>query len=173
MDGNNLESTLVRVMVWYHQATNITWANVDPDQCCHTASLGYIEWTALHILRPEQDDCLFTDNIFKLIFFNDSCYILMQISLKFALYDLFDDKPALVQIMAWHCTVDTPLSWPMIAYFGATYWNFCYQWLHVQHLIHKDDVVQMFNTLWPKHDATDVQPSLFEIWILFHHIDII
>ena len=37
----NEKSTLVQVMSWCHQA--ITWANIDPDLCCHMASLGYKE----------------------------------------------------------------------------------------------------------------------------------
>ena len=34
------KSTLVQVMAWCHQATTITWANVDPDLCRHMALLG-------------------------------------------------------------------------------------------------------------------------------------
>ena len=37
------KSTLVQGMAWCHQATTITWANVDPDLCCHMASLGHNE----------------------------------------------------------------------------------------------------------------------------------
>ena len=35
------KSTLVQVMAWCLQA--ITWANIDPDLCCHMASLGHNE----------------------------------------------------------------------------------------------------------------------------------
>ena len=37
------KSTWVQIMAWCRQATSITWANVDPDPCCHIASLGHNE----------------------------------------------------------------------------------------------------------------------------------
>ena len=33
------KSTLVKVMAWHHQAPAITWANVDPNLCCHMGPL--------------------------------------------------------------------------------------------------------------------------------------
>ena len=53
-----------------------------------------------------------TDHIFKLIFLN--C-ILVQISLKYVPEGPIDNKPALVQTMAWHPTGIKPLSEPMMA----------------------------------------------------------
>ena len=47
MDFTDDQSTLVQVMAWCHQATShyltVTWANVDPDLCCHMAPLGHNE----------------------------------------------------------------------------------------------------------------------------------
>ena len=57
----------------------------------------------------------FAHGIFKCIFLNESYCILIQISLKFVPKYPSEDKPALVQIMAWCWTGDKPLSDPMMA----------------------------------------------------------
>ena len=58
---------------------------------------------------------LHADDILKAIFFNEICSILIQISLKYVPKCPIDNKPALVQIMAWHREGDNPLSKPMMA----------------------------------------------------------
>ena len=40
LDFTDDQSTLVQVMAWAVRQQAITWANVDPDLCCHMASLG-------------------------------------------------------------------------------------------------------------------------------------
>ena len=52
---------------------------------------------------------ILADNIFKCIFLNENSRILIQISLKFVPKTPFDNKPALVQVMAWRQTGDKPL----------------------------------------------------------------
>ena len=52
-------------------------------------------------LRPRQNGCNFTDNIFKCIFLNETFLILSKISLKFVPEGPIDNTPALVQIMDW------------------------------------------------------------------------
>ena len=78
-------------------------------------------WTLMvaisNILRPRQHVCRFTDNIFKCIFFNENCCILIKMSLKFVPKDSVNKTPALVQIMAWRRTGDKPLSKPMLVCF--------------------------------------------------------
>ena len=66
--------------------------------------------------RQRQNIRHFADDIFKLIFLNENCCILIQISLKFVLRVQINSIPALVQTMAWHQTGDKPLSEPMMAY---------------------------------------------------------
>ena len=55
------------------------------------------------------------DDIFKLIFLNENGWIPIQISLKFAPRNPIDNKPALVQVMAWsrtgHSGLVTPYLW--------------------------------------------------------------
>ena len=44
---------------------------------------------------------IFADDIFNCIFLNENDRILIQISLKYVPRSLTDNKPALVQVMAW------------------------------------------------------------------------
>ena len=57
------------------------------------------------------------DDIFKCIFMNESVCILNRISLKFVPRDPFDNKSAMVQVMAWRRTGDKPLPEPMLTQF--------------------------------------------------------
>ena len=62
---------------------------------------------SVHTLRPRQICCNFTDGIFKCIFLNENVWISLTISLKFVPKVRISNIPALVQIMAWHRTVDS------------------------------------------------------------------
>ena len=45
------KSTLIQVMAWCRQAASyVTWANVDPDLCCHRALLGHngLNWMVIY-----------------------------------------------------------------------------------------------------------------------------
>ena len=53
---------------------------------------------------------IFSDDIFNLIFFNEMCRILISISLRYVAKGSMDNKPALVQIMAWRRPGDKALS---------------------------------------------------------------
>ena len=69
-------------------------------------------------LRPRQNGCHFPDNIFKVIFFYENCWVLFQISLKYIPNGAINNNPALVLIMAWCWTGDKPLSEPLMAEFN-------------------------------------------------------
>ena len=69
----------------------------------------------VNTLRPRQNGRLLADNTFKCIFLNESVWILIEISLKYVPWGQIDNKPALIQIMAWHQAGDKPLSEPMMA----------------------------------------------------------
>ena len=62
-------------------------------------------------LRPGQNGCIFADDIFKRIFFNENVWISITISLKFV---PINNIPELVQIMAWRRPGDKPLFEPML-----------------------------------------------------------
>ena len=69
---------------------------------------------------PGQNGHHFTDNIFRSIFWNEKFCLLINMSLKFVPKGPIDNKPALVQVMAWRRTGDKPLSEPMLTRFTNT-----------------------------------------------------
>ena len=68
---------------------------------------------SVNTLRQRQNGRHFQDGIFKCIFLNENVWISLEISLKFVPRCPIDNKPALVQIMAWRPSDDKPLSEPM------------------------------------------------------------
>ena len=66
---------------------------------------------------------IFADDIFKCIFLNENDRIPIQISMKFVPRSPIDNKPALVQVMAWRRIGDRPLPEPMTAQFTDAYKN--------------------------------------------------
>ena len=64
---------------------------------------------------------LLADDNFKCIFLNENERIPIQISLKFVPSRPIDNKPALVQVMAWHQKHDKPLPEPMLTQFTDAY----------------------------------------------------
>ena len=65
-------------------------------------------------LRPKQNGRRFPDDIFKHIFLNENCFILMKISLKSVARGPSNNAAAFVQIMAWRRSGDKLLSEPMM-----------------------------------------------------------
>ena len=72
-------------------------------------------------LRPRQNGRHFADDIFKHIFSNENIHILVKILLKFVPMGQIDNKPSLVQIMAWRRPGVKPLSGPMMVSFTDSY----------------------------------------------------
>ena len=64
---------------------------------------------------------ILADNIFKRIFVNENVRISIQISLKSVSKGSIDNKPALVQVMAWRRTGDKPLTEAMLTQFANAY----------------------------------------------------
>ena len=58
---------------------------------------------------PQQIAANLADNIFKCIFINEKFSISIRISLKLVPRRQVDNRPALVQVMAWRRTGDKPL----------------------------------------------------------------
>ena len=63
----------------------------------------------------------FADETSTCIFVSENDRIPIQISLKFVPMSPIDNKPALVQVMAWRRRGDKPLSEPMLAQFTDAY----------------------------------------------------
>ena len=105
-----------------------TWTNVDQIPWCFLVSQGLNElnenWqfrNRFDTLRSRQNGRHFADGIFKSIFWNENCLIMIQISLKFVPKGPIDNMQALVQIMAWRRIGDKPISEPMVAWFCDAY----------------------------------------------------
>ena len=64
---------------------------------------------------------ILANNIFKCIYFNKNEGILIQMSLKFVPRSPINNKPAVVQVMAWHQTSDKPLPEPVLTQSTDTY----------------------------------------------------
>ena len=64
---------------------------------------------------------ILADDIFEYTFLNVNDRIPIQISLKFIPKSPIDNKPTLVQIMAWLRTGDKQLSEPMLTQFTNAY----------------------------------------------------
>ena len=100
------------VKVWYDN-NNFCY------QCSRSLVKGTSDWHFIQIivintLRPRQDGRHFPDDILKCIFLNENVWFPITISLKFVPKRLFNNIPALVQIMAWRRSGDKPLSAPMM-----------------------------------------------------------
>ena len=76
--------------------------------------VGRIGISDVNTLRPRQNGRHFADDPFKRIFFNKTVRIFIQFSLTFVPKGPINNKPALVQIIAWHRPGDKPLSEPMM-----------------------------------------------------------
>ena len=61
------------------------------------------------------------DDNFKCIFLNQNDRTLIRISMEFVPRSPIDNKPALVQAVAWHRTGDKPLAEPMLTQFTDIY----------------------------------------------------
>ena len=79
--------------------TILTWSIFSQTPIAH-------QW-GLDTMRPRQH---FANDIFKL---NENVWIFIKISLKSVPMNPVENMVALVQIMAWHCTGNKPLSEPM------------------------------------------------------------
>ena len=64
---------------------------------------------------------ILADDSFKCIFLNENDKIQIKISLKFVPRSQIENKPALVQVMAWRQIGDKPLPEPMMAQFTDAY----------------------------------------------------
>ena len=64
---------------------------------------------------------ILADDLFKYIFFNENDRTQIQILLKFVPRSPIDNKPILVQIMAWCQTGDKPLPESMMIQFIDAY----------------------------------------------------
>ena len=77
--------------------------------------------THINSSPPGHNGRHFADDTFIYIFMNENICSLIRILLKFISKCPIDNKPALVQVMAWRRTDDKPLPEPMITQFTDAY----------------------------------------------------
>ena len=101
-------------------------------------------------LRPRQNGRHFADDIFKCIFLNENIWISNKISLKFVPKGPINNIPALVQIMAWRCLGDKPLSEPMMVSLPTHISVARPQWVNVEKLIKRVSkcYLNWYTTFW-------------------------
>ena len=85
-----------------------------------TGSLASVAFVLTH-LPLDKMAAILADDIFTRIFLNGNGRIPIKISLKFVPKSPIDNKPALVQVMAWCRSGDKPLPEPMITQFTDAY----------------------------------------------------
>ena len=72
---------------------------------------------------------------FKYVFYNNTVWISLEISLKFVPKVRFNSIPPLVQIMAWRRPGDNPLYEPMMVDFLAYIYVTTPQWVNISNII--------------------------------------
>ena len=90
-----------------------TTASTGQQPQCQVCAHRRPQWV-FNTLRPRQNGRHFPDDIFKCIFFNESMWFFVEISLKFVPKGLINNIPELVQIMACRRPGDKPLSEPIL-----------------------------------------------------------
>ena len=83
---------------------------------CNGTSIANFSGALFNVFGPSQNGRHFPNDIFKCIFPNENVWISTKISLKIVPYLPTDNKTALVQIMAWLPTGDSPLSETVMAF---------------------------------------------------------
>ena len=113
----------VNYLQYLHNRHRITWLRV--------RGMGCLLWVQTDVLLQLWQYCMqhhvnssppgqngrHFDAIFKGIFLNENDSVPIQISPKFVPKSPIDNKPALVQVMAWRRTGDKPLPEPMMTQF--------------------------------------------------------
>ena len=104
----------IDVMAWmsnhitYETTDAITYPCLCPCLSSHNVMLVRDPWQQsiciVNTLRQRQNGNHFRNDIFKCIFLNENVCILIRISMKSVQWVSIDNRPALVQIMAWCLT---------------------------------------------------------------------
>ena len=114
----------------YFRATNTISGNFNHGYS-HTWNMTITYLIIEHILAPmchklthlplDKMAAILADDNFKCIFLNENDRISIRISLKFVPSSPIDNKPALVQVMAWRRRGDKPLPELMLTQFTDAY----------------------------------------------------
>ena len=97
----------------------------------------------VNTLGPTQNSRHFAGDVFKWIFLNGNVWILLKILLKFIPQVLFNNLPALVQIMSWRRLGDKPLSEAMTVSLLAHICVTRPQWVNI--FFHKNNITLLMS----------------------------
>ena len=127
----NCASKSIRHFLAAGKKYQMFWAS-DARRETSTRGMGYSDvWFSLRCaIESETNGHHFADDIFKSIFLNENVLISIKISLKCIPRDIFNNIPALVQMMAWSRPGIKPLSEPVM----VIYWHICVtrpRWLEI------------------------------------------
>ena len=160
--NNAIHKQRSKYMVWY-----MVGGVIDNTLIIVPLSTLFVQYSinsyilTVNTLRSRQNGFRFPDDIFKCIFWNENIGISIKISLKFVPNGLINNRPSLVQVMAWRRPGDKPLS-EQIMVNSSTHicvtrpqWaitiinkyigNKCMNYLFQKDLIHKDvDLTPVF-----------------------------
>ena len=106
---------LLRPMVDQNLVSSNYEKPVDGAICRHESTLR------INSSPPGQNGRHFADDVLRCVFVNETCYILIKISLKYVPSSSIDNTPGLVQVMAWRRTGDKPLPEPVRTPFTDPY----------------------------------------------------
>ena len=139
------ESNTTQVSSWRSRRRNRGSDAQESEDRNHLNNGEAEEEVDVNTLRARQNGHHFPNNIFKCIFFYENVWISIKISLKFVPKVPIDNKPTLVQIMAWH--------WPAIIWTndGLVYW-----------CIHASLGVNELTHLWPRQNGQHFADNIFK-----------
>ena len=132
----------------------------------------------INLLRSRQNGRHYPDDIFKCIFFNENSRISIRISLKFVPKGLFNNIPALVQVMAWHGSEPLLISLLMHICITRPLWvkniiHFWKQWwFPLHHVVMKCGWSRLINLSHedvPHGGGLTQDPSLTKVFMLLLH----
>ena len=92
------------------------------------------------------------DDNFECIFFNENDRIPIRFSLKFIPRSPIDNKPALIQVMAWRRTGNKPSPEPLLTQFTDAYMRHLYVYF-VVHISWNENVILMWCSQLPAPKA--------------------
>ena len=122
--GNcNIASVYISGRIWLYKVAHVYWlpSGLIPSALFMRAQETLNTSLELTHLPLDKMAAILADDNVKCIFFNENDTILIWISLKFVPRCPIDNIPALVQVMAWHQTIDKPLHDPMLIEFTDPY----------------------------------------------------
>ena len=131
--NGEVEPTMYMYMFCISNNTNIiyycishtvsVWLRINTKEVCciSNAECELVYWRRHSV---DKIAAILADNIFSCIFLNESDRILIQISLKYVPRSHLDNKPTLVQVMAWRRT-GAAVHWRTYASLGGDELTYC------------------------------------------------